>query len=184
MSKKKPSGMIGIPPSQRGGRPADIAEHASQVAQEWEDVGERYVRKRMKELDIPESQIGQPTFGGDGRWRAFDPRGREGGANTTGVVVDSGAEPRAIQGREGRPHLSEAIPARPHRRHHRPRVRGAACRGRPRQGAESRREDGFADQRPGEAIEPGEGAVGRIASFQADAFDAAASNSSNRRCQP
>ena len=45
--------MIGIPPSERGGRPADIAAHASQVAQEWEDVGERYVRRRMKELGIP-----------------------------------------------------------------------------------------------------------------------------------
>ena len=37
--------MSGIPPSQRGGRPADIAVHASQVAQEWEDVGEAYVRQ-------------------------------------------------------------------------------------------------------------------------------------------
>ena len=86
-------GMIGLPPSAHGvtGRPADIAEHASQVAGEWEDVGERYVRKRMKELGIPQDQIGQPDYDGDGRWRAFDPRERKGGANTTGVVVDSGA---------------------------------------------------------------------------------------------
>jgi hypothetical protein len=32
---KKPT-MIGLPPSARGGRPADIAAHASQVAQEEE----------------------------------------------------------------------------------------------------------------------------------------------------
>ena len=57
--------MIGIPLSQPGGRPADITAHASQVAQEWEDVGEGYVRRRMKELGIPDHQIGQPDYGGD-----------------------------------------------------------------------------------------------------------------------
>ena len=52
--------MIGLPPLAPGltGRPADIAEHASQVAREWEDVAESYVRKRMRELGIPEGQIG------------------------------------------------------------------------------------------------------------------------------
>jgi hypothetical protein len=82
--------MIGIPPSQRGGWPADIAAHASQVAQEWEDVGAGYVRRRMKELGIADHQIGQTDYGADGRWRAFDPYERQGGKNTTGVVVDSG----------------------------------------------------------------------------------------------
>jgi len=96
--------MIGLPPSARGltGRPEDIAEHASQVAQEWEDVGETYVRKRMKELGIPESQIGQPDYGGDGRWRAFDPHEREGGKNTTGAVVDAGVlNPDLLKGGKG-----------------------------------------------------------------------------------
>ena len=82
--------MIEIPPSRRGGPPADIAAHASQVAQEWDDVGEGYVRGRMKELGIPGRRIGQPDYGGDGRWPAFDPYEREGGKNTTGAVVDSG----------------------------------------------------------------------------------------------
>jgi hypothetical protein len=82
--------MIGVPPPKRGGRPADVAAHASHVAQEWEDVVETNVRKRMRELGIPEHQIGQPDYGGDGRWRAFDPYEREGGSNTTGVV-DAGA---------------------------------------------------------------------------------------------
>ena len=94
--------MIGIPPSQRGGRPADIAAHASQVAQEWEDVGEGYVRRRMKELGIPYHQIGQPDYGGDGRWRAFDPYERQGGKNTTGAVVDSGVlNPELLKGKKG-----------------------------------------------------------------------------------
>ncbi len=40
--------MIGIPPSQRGGRPADIAAHASQVAQEWGDVAEGYEYEELR----------------------------------------------------------------------------------------------------------------------------------------
>lgn len=51
--------MIGEPPSARGGRPEHPALHASQIAQEWEDVGERYARRRMKELGIPEHERGQ-----------------------------------------------------------------------------------------------------------------------------
>ncbi len=94
--------MIGEPPSARGGRPADPGLHASQIAQEWEDVGERYVRRRMREPGIPEDQIGQPTYGGDGKWRAFDPKGRQGGANTTGVAVDSGVlNPELLIGEKG-----------------------------------------------------------------------------------
>jgi len=67
--------MIGLPPSARGltGRPKDIGDHASALAQEWEDVGDRYVQRRMKELGIPEGQIRLPTYDGDGKWRAFDP---------------------------------------------------------------------------------------------------------------
>ncbi len=55
-----PPAMIGLPPSARGltGRPADIAEHASVVAREWDDVAEAYVQKRMRELGIPDHQIG------------------------------------------------------------------------------------------------------------------------------
>jgi hypothetical protein len=69
--KKPRPAMIGLPPSARGGRPAHPGLHASQVAQEWEDVGERYVRRRMKEVGIPVNQIGQPDYDGDGQWRAF-----------------------------------------------------------------------------------------------------------------
>jgi hypothetical protein len=100
MSKKPPPGMIGPPPSARGGRPADPGLHASQIAQEWEDVAENWARRRMKELGIPEDRIGEPQV--DGRRRAFDPRGREGGANTTGVMLDSGIlNPELLEGKKG-----------------------------------------------------------------------------------
>jgi hypothetical protein len=75
MSKKR--GLIGPPPSARGGRPADPGLHASQIAQEWADVAEGWVRRRMRELGIPEDEIGEVQLGG-GR-RAFDPHGRQAG---------------------------------------------------------------------------------------------------------
>ena len=84
MSKKPPPGMIRPPPSGRGGRPADLSLHAQQIAQEWEDIAEERVHKRMQELGIPQDQIGQPQLGG-GR-RVFNPGGRQGGANSTGVT--------------------------------------------------------------------------------------------------
>ena len=92
--------MVGTPPSARGGRPADPGLHARQIAREWEDVAEGWVKKRMRELGIPDDLIGEPRPGG-GR-RAFDPSGREGGANSTGVVVDSGVlNPELLKGKKG-----------------------------------------------------------------------------------
>jgi hypothetical protein len=87
--KPRPA-MIGLPPSARGGRPADIAEHAAQSAMEWQDVIEAHVAVRNEELGIPDRMNGQPNYGGDGRWQVFNPLGRQGGENTTGVVLDSG----------------------------------------------------------------------------------------------
>ncbi len=59
--REKPPAMIGLPPSARGltGRPANIAEHASVVAREWEDVAEAYVQKTMRELGVTEQRIGR-----------------------------------------------------------------------------------------------------------------------------
>ena len=45
---------------------------------------------------------GQPDYGGDGKWRAFNPHGMTGGSNTTGVVVDSGIlNPDLLKGQKG-----------------------------------------------------------------------------------
>ena len=87
---KKPPGMIGIPPSQRGGRPADSGLHASQVAREWRDVGQSYAERRMKELGIPKAKIGADDPRAGKPWRAFDPDEKTGGSVSTGVVIDSG----------------------------------------------------------------------------------------------
>ena len=60
------------------------------------------VCRRNRELGIPEPMNGQPGYGGDGKWRAFNPRGMTGGSNTTGVVVDSGIlNPDLLKGQKG-----------------------------------------------------------------------------------
>ncbi len=98
----KSPGMIGLPPSARGGRPADPGVHAQQIAREWADVGSSYVERRNRELGIHDGMNGQPDFTGDGRWITFDPYEREGGRNTTGVVVDSGVlNPELLKGKKG-----------------------------------------------------------------------------------
>jgi hypothetical protein len=70
--------------------PIDSADHAEDFAHRWCDKIEQHCTIRMDELGIPENMNGQPDYGGGGRWHAFDPHGRKGGANTSGVVVDSG----------------------------------------------------------------------------------------------
>jgi hypothetical protein len=89
-----PPAMIGLPPSARGltGRPVNIAAHASAVAREWEDVTEAYVQKRMRELGIPDHQIGAPDYERGGIKQAFLPGEVIGGTHGTGrrLFVDSG----------------------------------------------------------------------------------------------
>jgi hypothetical protein len=70
--------------------PIEPADHAEDFAYRWRDKLEKHVTIRMDELGVPDNMNGQPNYGGSGRWHAFDPHGRKGGANTTGVVVDSG----------------------------------------------------------------------------------------------
>jgi hypothetical protein len=86
--------MIGLPPSARGltGRPADVVQHAQQVAREWEDVAEDFVQKRMRELDIPDHQIGAPDYDRGGVRHAFLPDEPRGGTNDFAgrLYVDSG----------------------------------------------------------------------------------------------
>ena len=68
----------------------------------WADKLEKHCTIRMQELGIPDNMNGQPDYGGDGEWRAFDPYRRIGGANTTGVVVDSGVlNPDLLKGQKG-----------------------------------------------------------------------------------
>ena len=56
----------------------------------------------MEELGIPQDMNGQPDYDGNGRWMAFNPYGRQGGENTTGVVVDSGVlNPGLLKGEKG-----------------------------------------------------------------------------------
>jgi hypothetical protein len=90
---RKPA-MIGIPPSARGlsAIPADAAEHARRVAREWEDVAEAYTQMRMRELGIPERQIGAPDYERGGERHAFLPGETRGGTNDFAgrIFVDSG----------------------------------------------------------------------------------------------
>jgi hypothetical protein len=63
--------------------PTDPADHARQFAQLWADKLEEHCTIRMQELGIPDDMNGQPDYGRDGKWRAFDWRDGEGGRNTT-----------------------------------------------------------------------------------------------------
>jgi hypothetical protein len=54
----------------------------------------------MEELGVPRAMNGQPNYDGDGRLHAFDPYGRKGGTNITGVVPDSGVlNPDRLKGK-------------------------------------------------------------------------------------
>jgi hypothetical protein len=80
----------------------DSADHAEDFAHRWRDKIEQHCTIRMDALGIPENVNGEPDYGGSGRWHAFDPHGRKGGANTTGVVVDSGVlNPNLLKGKKG-----------------------------------------------------------------------------------
>jgi hypothetical protein len=102
--------MIGPPPSARGltGRPPDIAEHASEVAREWEAVAESYIQKTMRKLGIPERRIGAPDYERGGVKRVFLSEERKGGTNDLAgrIYVDSGALNAALNADVIRPEAS------------------------------------------------------------------------------
>jgi hypothetical protein len=87
-----PPDMIGPSPSERGlpAVPANKAAHAQQVAREWRDVAETYIRRRMKELGIPEEMIGAGDAYRGIPPRAFEPEEQTGGYITTGITINSG----------------------------------------------------------------------------------------------
>src|SRR5947207_2267797 len=85
-----------------GKPPENIADHAQDFAIRWADKLEEHCVLRMERLGIPDDMIGQPDYEGDGRWRAFNPYGRQGGENTTGIVLDSGVlNPNLLKGQKG-----------------------------------------------------------------------------------
>jgi hypothetical protein len=99
-----PPGMIGPSPSERGrpAVPADPAEHARRVAREWQDVGEAYARRRMKELGIPEDMIGAGDAYRGIPPRAFVAEETSGGYITTGITINSGClNPDLLKGGKG-----------------------------------------------------------------------------------
>jgi hypothetical protein len=84
--------MIGPSPSERGlpSVPKDIADHAEDFAHRYEVPLDHYCALRMQELGIPEHLQGATDFDGDGRWKAFIARERQGGNITDGISVNSG----------------------------------------------------------------------------------------------
>ena len=100
--------MIGAPPSARfPAGPADPAEHAVRSAHEWEDVAEVYVQKRMRQLGVPERQIGVRRRERRYRHAAFVPsEGDGGGITPDGINVDSGVLNPQLSAEEIGPHAS------------------------------------------------------------------------------
>ena len=83
--------------------PSVAADHA-------EDFGRRYAREldaycalRMEELGVPERLHGATDFDGDGQWKAFIDRERQGGNLTDGISINSGClNPELLSGKGGR----------------------------------------------------------------------------------
>ncbi len=99
-----PPGMTGPSPSERGlpAVPADPAEHARRAAREWHDVAESYVKRRMKELGIPDEMIGAGDAYRGIPPQAFVPEERTGGYITTGITINSGVlNPELLKGGKG-----------------------------------------------------------------------------------
>src|SRR3954463_2824275 len=98
----KPSpAMIGTPPSSSQ-VPLDPGLHARDFARRYAEPLDGYCKAHMRELGIPDEKNGEPDYGGDGRWRAFNLDGMKGGGNTTGVTVDSGVlNPDLLKGKKG-----------------------------------------------------------------------------------
>jgi len=79
--------------------PSDPADRAEDFARRYAEDLDWYCTIRMQELGIPEDKNGAPDFDRDGRWRAFDWRGRTGGNVTSGVYLNSGVlNPELLKG--------------------------------------------------------------------------------------
>jgi hypothetical protein len=94
---KRPA-MIGTPPSARrlSVVPEDPAEHASRFAEDWADIAEFYIQKRMRELGVPEHQIGYADPR-SGTKQVFFPRERQSGqASVDGQTSTTRAMTHAV----------------------------------------------------------------------------------------
>ena len=82
--------------------PPDPADHAEDFAHRWADRLDEYCAVRMEELGIPERSHGTADLEGDGGWRAFIARDRQGGNLLQGIVVNSGClNPELLKGKPG-----------------------------------------------------------------------------------
>ncbi len=70
--------------------PTDPAAHAEDFAHRYEFPLDAYCAVRMEELGIPDRLHGSPDLEGDGRWKAFIARDRQGGGLLKGITVNSG----------------------------------------------------------------------------------------------
>jgi hypothetical protein len=81
LKREKQPAMIGLPPSARGLKaiPDDIDEHAKDFATRYWELLEAIVRKRMREVGVPEDRIGMIDPDRDFRLAAFHPEQLAGG---------------------------------------------------------------------------------------------------------
>jgi hypothetical protein len=92
--------------------PNDPADHAEDFAHRYARDLDAYCALRMQELGIPERLLGTRDLGGDGRWRAFIHRERQGGNLWEGIAVNSGVfNPRLLTGKRGGPRLRQGSAA-------------------------------------------------------------------------
>ena len=68
--------------------PANAADHAEQFALTWYDHLESLIKKRLRELGIPDSQIGAFDHDFDLRLAAFHPKERTGGGISPGARIN------------------------------------------------------------------------------------------------
>jgi hypothetical protein len=68
--------------------PADPVEHAEDFALRYYEPLERYSRRRMRELGIPDDRIGAYDSDFDFRHAAFFPKERTGGENSPGARIN------------------------------------------------------------------------------------------------
>jgi hypothetical protein len=82
--------------------PTDPSDHAEDFAHRWADRLDEYCAIRMEQLRIPDHLHGSPDLEGDGRWRAFIARDRQGRGLLKGITVNSGClNPELLKGKPG-----------------------------------------------------------------------------------